>query len=72
MSARARTRVPRRRHDFVADERIPADHRARRYCRICGVAGEVGDRRHPVRVLPPVPRSARQLDARILGEAGDE
>lgn len=73
MPTRRRPRGTRRlQHDFAVDTEVAADHRGRSYCQVCGLPGTPGDRNHPRRTFPPVPRAARELDARILGEANDD
>lgn len=64
-------------HAFEWDRSLPRDWNGSRFCR-CGLPGEAGDDRHPfgapplmARVFPPAPPEAKEIDDRILGEAGD-
>ncbi|MDG4768755.1 hypothetical protein [Solwaraspora sp. WMMD792] len=67
----ARSRVPPHLHQATRD--LPADHRGRRVCVVCGLLGEPGDAHHPI-TLPTTPVSpvlaaaAAARDAAILGE----
>lgn len=66
-------------HQHLADPGVPADHRGRQRCSVCGLMGEPGDAHHPDPALPrpsrPFPagliEAAQQREAAILGEKDD-
>lgn len=66
-------------HQHLADPAVPADHRGRQRCSVCGLMGKLGDAHHPDPAKAPRPRpmspdlaaAAREREAAILGERDD-